>query len=591
MQYQPVLGKLVIGRLYLPGICLAILILLLSGCTAVLDQGRSDALNKTTKQKVTKTTALTRPKLELTQDLLYKLLVAEFAGQRKQFPIAVKNYLDVARTTRDPAIVARATRIAVYARDKAAAKEAANLWFTIDPNSTEAHQILAVIAVREGDTDQALTHLDAILKAANPKNDLSHLFWMVANILGREQDREEVLLILEKLMLTRQDNPDALFAYAQVLTRMNKLTKARKALEQALALVPENHDFAIIYVSLLSRLGKDDEALTWLKDALQKIEQDFELRHFYARLLTDLQRFDEARRQFEILAKRKPVPPDILFSLGLLYLHAEDTEAAKICFADLTVLNDYTDDANYYLGRIAEDKNDLEQAKGRYENVVAGKNHFDAQVRLGILLSKQGEIEAARAQLGDIYTNDQREEIILIQAEGEILTNAKRYEEAMQIYNHALEDKFDDDLLYARAMLAEKMNRLDILEQDLRAILAKDPHNSQALNALGYTLADRTERYDEAYQLIRRALEINPDDHYILDSMGWVLYRRGCLSEAVKFLRKSLSKHNDPEVAAHLGEVLWVKGDRQAAQEIWDTALQKTPDDVHLHKVINRLVP
>ena len=172
-----------------------------------------------------------------------------------------------------------------------------------------------------------------------------------------------------------------------------------------------------------------------------------------------------------------------------------------------------------------------------------------------------------------------------------MLTDIKRYQEAMVVYDKALKDKHDADLLYSRAMLAEKMDRLDILEKDLRAILEKDPKNSQALNALGYTLADRTDRYDEAYEFIKRALDISPNDYYVLDSMGWILYRQGRLDEAIVFLKKALAERNDPEIAAHLGEVLWVKGDKKTAQEIWNTALKEAPDDDRLRNVINRLNP
>ena len=179
----------------------------------------------------------------------------------------------------------------------------------------------------------------------------------------------------------------------------------------------------------------------------------------------------------------------------------------------------------------------------------------------------------------------------MIQAEGEILTNEKRYEEAMTLFDSEINENPHPDLLYSRAMLAEKMGRLDILEADLKRILEDDPDNATALNALGYTLADRTDRYEEAYDYIKRAYEQSPGDFYILDSMGWVLYRLGRLDEAVDFLQQALELRNDPEIAAHLGEVLWVMGDKEAARDVWDTALQATPADDRLLKVIERFQP
>lgn len=532
-----------------------------------------------------------RPKIELTEDILYKLLVAEVAGQREQLDVAVTNYLDLARTTRDPEIVSRATRIAVYARNDVAAKEAASLWVELDPQNSDAHQVLAVMAVREGKTVKALEHLETILKANGQEAGLDQKLWMVANLLSREKDKVHVKSMLEELMQGHQDEPEVLFAYAQVLARMAELPKAKEVLEQVLVLTPDNENAAVTYVSVLIKLEQEDQALTWLENALQKDNNNFNLRLFNARILTDLKRFDEARREFEILVEQDPANGDVLFSLGLLYLQSNKLDVAEKYFLRLSEARDHVDDASYYLGRIAEENQDLQKAGDWYRGVSSGNNYFDAQMRLGLTLGKQNKLAEARAHLATIRTQSDREKSILIQAEADMLSDAKHYQDAMQVYNEALQDKHDPDLLYARAMLAEKMDRLDILENDLRAILEKDANNSQALNALGYTLADKTQRYDEAYELIKKALEISPNDYYVLDSMGWVLYRQGRLDEAIEFLQKALAARNDPEIAAHLGEVLWVKGDKKAAQEIWDTALQETPDDVKLRNVINRLNP
>ena len=360
---------------------------------------------------------------------------------------------------------------------------------------------------------------------------------------------------------------------------------ARKALAQA------EENAAMAYVAVLNQQGREDESLTWLEKELGKNEDNFNLRIFYARLLTDLKRFEEARSQFEILAAQDPKDSDVLFSLGLLYLQANRLDDAENHFIRLSETKGHLDDASYYLGRIAEERADLNKANDWYRGVSSGNNYFDAQMRIGLLLGKQNKLEEARVHLSKIRTQSDREKDILIQAEAEMLSEAKRYQDAMVVYDIALKNRHDADLLYSRAMLAEKMDRLDILEKDLRAILEKDPGNSQALNALGYTLADRTDRFDEAYELIKQALEISPNDYYVLDSMGWILYRQGRLDEAIEFLNKALAERNDPEIAAHLGEVLWVKGDKKAAQAVWDTALKQTPDDDRLHKVINRLNP
>ena len=532
-----------------------------------------------------------RPKIELTEDILFKLLVAEIAGQRNQLDISVENYLDLAKETRDPLLASRATRIAVYARNDAAATEAALLWAEVDPGNADAHQVLAVMAVREGNTAKALEHLEIILKSNEHEASLSQQLWMVANLLSREKDKVQVKSILEELMAAHQNDPEVLFAYAQVLVRLTELDRASEVLEQVLVLTPKDENAAMTYVAVLNQLGQEAEALAWLEGALKRDEGNFNLRIFYARILSDLKRFDDARHQFEILAVQDPANPDVLFSLGLLYLQASSLDDAEKYFIRLSETKGHVDDASYYLGRIAEEQDELKKAGDWYRGVSSGNNYFDAQMRIGMLLGKQGKVEEGRTYLHKIRTQNIQEKNILIQAEAELLMEIKRYQEAMDVYDKALQGKHDADLLYSRAMLAEKMDRLDLLERDLRAILEKDPKNSQALNALGYTLADRTDRYDEAYEFIKRALEINPNDYYVLDSMGWILYRQGRLDEAIVFLKRALAERNDPEIAAHLGEVLWVKGDKKTAQEIWDTALKEAPNDDRLRNVINRLNP
>jgi len=530
-----------------------------------------------------------RPHLELTEDILYKLMVAEIAGQRGQLNISVENYLDLAKSTRDPEIASRATRIAVYARQDQAAFEAAKIWVELDPENTDAHQVLAVMAVRDGDLETAMLHFDFILK--NSEEVIDQKLWIIANLLSKEQDQEVVKEVLERLMEGHEDNPESLYAYAHVLSKLNDDDKAREILERVLKIVPDNLNANISYVAILQKQGNPAGAIAWLEQALEKSDNNFNLRLFYARLLTDEKRFDDARRQFEILVTEAPNNVDVLFALGLLYLQSNRLDESEIYFQRLSDLGENTEEANYYLGRIAEERGDIEKATTWYESIQHGNNYFDAQVRLAFMMAKDGRLEAARTHLMGIRTENPLQQNIITQAEGEILMEGKRYDDALSVYNKALENGFNPDLLYARAMLAEKMDRLDILEEDLNAIIAQDPNNAMALNALGYTLTDRTERYAEAYELIKRALDLKPNDFYILDSMGWVLYRMGRLDEAIDYLNRALKERRDPEIAAHLGEVLWVKGDKAAAREIWDTALKETPQDTKLLNVIKHFIP
>ncbi len=577
-------------RLALPG-----LLVFLAACnTSPLKNPLADAVTEkqrdiADKARITGIEPL-RPSIPLTEDILYKLLVAELAGQRGALDISVQNYLQLARMTKDPKIIERAARIAVYARHNDAASELARMWVALDPLNPDPHQVLAVMSLRRGEKESALEHLQSILDYSH--GEFHKKLWMIANLLGREQDKELVLDVMEALVAKQQDDPQAIYAYAHVAARLGDLQRARALLEQTLGLAPENDNAAMSYISVLQRLGQGNDAINWLAGILPARKgNDFNLRLAYARLLTDAKRFAAARRQFELLSVQAPNNAEVIYALGLLYLQANRLSESEAHFKRLAEQAERSDDAAYYLGRIEQERKHYDKASAWYRGVQAGENYFDAQVRLAMLLAKQGRIAEARKHLHSIRTRGEKQSVILIQAEAELLIEEQRLAEAIQVYDAAIGDQYHADLLYARAMLAEKMDRLDVMEEDLRRILVQEPNNAQALNALGYTLADRTDRHQEAFGLIKRALELSPGDFYILDSMGWVLYRMGRLDDAIIYLRKAMQLRADPEIAAHLGEVLWVIGDKEGARQVWDTALQATPEDSRLLDVIKRFNP
>jgi tetratricopeptide (TPR) repeat protein len=531
-----------------------------------------------------------RPRIPLTEYLLYKLLLAEIAGHRGMLDTSIEYYLDLARHTRDHRIAERTARIAVYARDDAAALAAARLWVELDPRNPDPHQVLAIMKLRAGDLEQSAEHLQDIF--AYSEGEADEKLWMIANLLGSEKDKDAVLEVMEKLVASQDSSPGALYAFAHVAARLEDLERSRELLEDTLALAPDNDNAALSYISILQRLGREQEALSWLEKKLAKNgENDFNLHMAYARLLMEVRQFGRALDQFELLVDREPENIDVLYALGLLYLQSNRLEEAETLFRKLSAQEHLTDTSNYYLGRIAEEKRLYDEAGAWYQGVYKGEHYFDAQVRLAMLLARKGEVDEARNHLQSIRSGSGQQALVIVQAEGDLLIQAGRYEEAVAVYTKALDDGYNSDLLYARAMAAEKTGRLDLLEKDLRSILEREPDHAQALNALGYTLADATDRHAEAYELIKKALELRPNDFYILDSMGWVLYRLGRLDEAIDYLRKALNIRQDPEIAAHLGEVLWVRGEREQAKEVWETALRQTPEDTRLLDVIERFSP
>jgi len=531
-----------------------------------------------------------RPQIELTEELLYKILEAEFAGQRGHIDVSLGNYLPLARSTRDPKIVERAARIAVFARNTEAAEELALLWVELDPRNPDPHQILAVMSLRRGDVDTSLAHLESIIDYTY--GELDQKLLMIANMLGREADTGLIMDVMERIIAKREESPEAIFAFAQVATILGEYERALELLEKTFRFLPDDDGVALSYIAIMQRLGRTEEALAWLETTLARYRgDDFNLRLTYARLLTDARLYDDSRKQFEILVRQQPDNTDVLFALSLLYLQLARIDDAETHLMRLSGRNSRGNEVNYYLGRISEDRQDYGKAAIWYQGVQAGQHYFDSQLRLALMLARQERFADARKHLNTIRTRNEVEEVMLTQAEAELLVQQELLAEAMAVYDAALYNNYNSELLYSRAMLAEKMDRLDILESDLTSIIEREPDNAHALNALGYTLADRTERYEEAEKFIDRALELRPNDHYILDSKGWVLYRLGKLDEAVRYLRKALDIVPDTEIAAHLGEVLWVKGDRKEAMRIWDSALKAAPDSTLLQDVIQRFNP
>ena len=523
-------------------------------------------------------------------DPYYRLLIAEFAGQRGQLDLAIKNYLQLAQQLRDPALAERATRIAVFAHDDDAALKAAQAWVELEPSNMDAHQILAAMFIRHGDAAAALAQLEHVL--AHDTGQPGSRLRMIATLLSREDDRGTALEVMKQLVDKHAEDSDALLAYALLAIRAEQLDQARDALNRIVKHTELNTNVVMAYLSVLQKQGKLPQAIGWLESVLAVKPHQFGLRLIYARLLADANRYEEARVQFSMLAGDAADNTDVVFALGLLNLQAQRPDDAAKNFEKLLKLGTRTDEAHYYLGQIAEARHQPEAALKYYGQVQGGTNYFATQMRVALVTAAGSKVDDALALLAQLTPEDDTQRFGIARAKGEILTEHHRYDEAMGVYDAALANgEYNTDLLYTRAMLAEKIGRIELLESDLRTVLKHEPDNSQALNALGYTLADATKRYDEALTLISRALELSPKDFYILDSMGWVMYRLGRLDEAASYLEKARALRNDPEVAAHLGEVLWSKGDRDGARKTWNAALRDTPNNEKLLEVIKRLVP
>lgn len=526
----------------------------------------------------------------LSEEILYELLVAEFAGQRGELDLAAEAYLHLARELKDATLAERTTRIMIYARKDRKALEAAQLWTEYAPKNTEAQQILAAMYLRNNLPDQALVQIEKILKS-DPEKTGSAL-QMLANFLNSDEDKATAMSVMDKLMQTRQNDPKAMFAYGLMTLRAGDVHKAREIIQKVTKLDPDEQNYQMVYLGILEQDTDKQTALAYLDNLLIENPDNFDLQLAHARMQADLGRFEEARQEFKKLTIAHPDNTDARYALALLNLQLNHAKQAKEQFQILIKKNVLVNESSFYMGQIAEFEKKYDAALKWFESVdPSSPQYFDAQIKSALMFVHLDDLEQAKQRLHQITPVNEDQQIQLIRVMADLLIEQKNYDDAMALYDQALSDKPNNDLLYSRAMLSEKMGRIDLLERDLRLVLDSDPNNADVLNALGYTLADNTERYEEAYQLIKRAHDLSPDNFYILDSMGWVLYRLGKLDEAVDYLRRAQALNPDPEISAHLSEVLWVKGDEQAARKVLQEALKTTPKDEKLLDVKKRFIP
>ncbi len=525
---------------------------------------------------------------EIPPQLLYQLLVGEVAAQRGKMGVAIANYLAAAEASDDPRIAARAARVALFAKQLEPALKAATLWAERAPNDPDARRTRASLLLAFAREDEAVAEFEAYLRLAAQRPD--HGFRQVAGQLARSQDPAAALRVMQRLRDAHADDPYAWYAHAWLAAHFDRLDEAMAALDRAQALKPDWAQAVVLRARLLGRQGKKEEALAYLESQIKGPLGDVpEVRLSYARALTDLGRLPEALREFDRLAERFPDNAEIRYSAGIVALNLKRYEEAKEHLEHVLSLGQRMLEANYYLGRLYELQGDAQQALRHYLAVRHGPLYLNAQSRAANLLAKTGDLAKARKLLHSLRTEspEERRQVYLIEAE--LLRNAGELQTAFDFLSEKLEElPGDTELRYARALIAERLDKLDVAEQDLRAIIEQQPDNAQALNALGYTLADRTTRYDEALALIRRALELKPDDPAIIDSLGWVEYRLGHYAEAEKHLRRALSLQPDAEIAAHLGATLWAKGEREAAIELWEKYLKQFPNDPALLKVMQQ---
>ena len=528
------------------------------------------------------------PKQELTDTILYAFLLAEIAAQRGNIGLAAQAYSDLSKRTRDPRIARRATELAVFARMGNAAIESATVWHETAPASRRPLQALTGLLVSAGRFEEAYPYLRKLLESAG--GNAGERFMQLNRTLAGAKDKAAALALVQRLTDDYPKIAQARYALAQAAANAGQSEVALREIRRAQELKPD-WEAAVLLEARLLQSSSVAAAIERLSRYLQRYPNSREVRLAYARALVADRRFAEARSEFQKLLADFPANTDVIYAVALLSLQLSDYGTAESSLKRLLEL-DFADKetVQLYLGQIAEEQKNYPEALRWYGEVGHGEKYLLAQIRSAQVMARQGLIDQARAHLRQLSASGDQQRVQLVLAEAQILRGAKRNQEAFALVERALEGLPENpDLLYDYAMLAEKIERYDVLESSLKKVIELRPDHAHAYNALGYTFAERNLRLAEARALIEKALNLAPSDFFIIDSMGWVLFRMGHIEESVKFLQKAFAGRADPEIAAHLAEVLWVSGKRAEAEKILREAAIKDPGNELLNETIRRL--
>ena len=541
-------------------------------------------------EQIVETPKLNLPKVELTGPLLYEFLLGDIAMQRSKPELAAQAYLDLAKKTRDPRVARRAAQLAYEARQYDTAVEAFKLWQDLEPSSPLAKQMLLSLLLSGGKLQEARPTLDAVLKA-DPAN-AGRTFSSVYPLIARSPDKAATLEWMIEATRPYPEVAEAHLTVAQAALAAGKKDLALTEAHRAVTLKPD-WDVAAVFEAELYLSSEPSKGLELLKNFLEEHPANRDLRLYYARALLNQKQFAPAREEFQRLLRDKPDSPDLAFAIALISMQMGEFERAEQEM-QLALRKGGKEEStvHYYLAQLSEARQNDATALEHYRQVKDGEYVYTARLREVGLLDKQGKLGEAREVLRRAEAKNDQQRVQLVLIDAQLLREDKKYEASFQVLKQGLA-KFPDqpDLLYQTAMAADKINKTELFEQLIRKLMKIAPDNAHAYNALGYSLLDRNVRIPEAMKLVEKAYQLAPDDAAIIDSMGWGEYLMGNLDKSEGYLRRAFTANPDPEIAAHLGEVLWKKGDKDGARKVWQDSAKANPDNEALKAVMKRFLP
>ena len=575
---------------------------LLTGCAQAPQQAAitlpvmlasaDEHIDKSHLEQIVEPPKLDLPNVALTDRMLFEFLMGDIALQRGKPELAAQAYLDLAKTTRDPRVARRAAQLTFEAHQYDQSVEAFKLWQQLEPNSPLAKQMLVSLLLTGGKLEEARPHVVALL--ASEPDSAGRVFMNLYGLLVRVPDKSAALDWLVVVSHPYPNVAEAHWALAQAAAAAGKFELALDEAHQATVLRPE-WDIALMLETQLLQRSDPQKALEMLQKYLQQHDDDKEVRLFYARMLLDHKQYVSAREEFGKLLQQRPGSPELAFAIALISMQLGELDRAERELRQALESKDKNrddDTLHYYLGQLSEAKKDDVAALQQYRLIKAGEYVYPAHLREAYLQNKSGKIDEARKTLKHMVAANDSQRVQLVMVESQFLREAKQYAESFKVLARGLKIfPNHPELLYQSALIADNLKKSDMFEQLIRKLIQVEPDNAHAYNALGYSLLERNVRITEAMELVGKAYKLAPDDAAIIDSMGWGYYRLGQYDKSVELLNRAFQANPDPEIAAHLGEVLWVRGDQDGAKKIWSESAKANPKSDALQAVINKFLP
>lgn len=524
------------------------------------------------------------------EEVLYLLMAAELAGQRNQYDLALDAYLQAAKRVDDARIAERAVKIGMFLKDEKRTREALEIWMSKDPDNLPAKKFAALMAIKKSDHKVAVENLDAIFRE-DPAGFEGGMLEMI-KVLEKEGRSQFIFDVLEDLNKQHPEQSNLLFLQAVLASILRDNELAQQKISQVLELQPDWNKAIIFQAQLAGRSGDMAKAREYLEKAVKQAPDDKQLRKMLLEVLVNTGAYDDAIKLYQTVLDENPDDGEALFTIALIHMQQNQLDKAEGYFEKALGKSEWEGQASFYLGKIELDRQNPAKALIWFDRAEASGYGFEADMAAVSLLLSQKELNGAEVRIKKMDGKYPDQHLRILMMKAELYNQWGKYQEAYDVLSVALQDAPDNrDVLYARALIAERLGKLDVLETDLLKILAKKPDDVGALNALGYTLTDRTERFDEAEKYLLKAIQLQPDEAVIIDSYGWLQFKRGKYDLALEYLKKAYEKQQENEIAAHIAEVLWTTGKEKEAKAFFELIFKKFPEDEYLLKFKKRFFP